>query len=92
MTASIIGIMAKTIIVVLDGESAVFTYKPIDRGALYGKRRRVPFDANGNECTKASLLNDGSIIIKSGMTAQGYGRAVFELLRPGFDLFQRFLY
>jgi len=64
--------MAKTINVVLDGESAVFTYKPIDRGALYGKRRRVPFDANGNECTKASLLNDGSIIIKSGMTAQGY--------------------
>ena len=64
--------MAKTINVVLDGESAVFNYKPIDRGALYGKRRRVPFDANGNECTKASLLNDGSIIIKSGMTAQGY--------------------
>jgi hypothetical protein len=64
--------MAKTINVALDGESAVFNYKPIDRGALYGKRRRVPFDANGNECTKASLLNDGSIIIKSGMTAQGY--------------------
>jgi hypothetical protein len=64
--------MAKTINVVLDGESAVFTYKSVDRGALYGKRRRVPFDANGTECTKASLLNDGSIIIRSGMTAQGY--------------------
>ena len=64
--------MAKTINVVLDGESAVFTYKSVDRGALYGKRRRVPFDANGAECTKASLLNDGSIIIRSGMTAQGY--------------------
>ena len=72
MTASTIGRMAKTINVVLDGESAVFTYKPVDRGALYGKRRRVPFDANGAECTKASLLNDGSIIIRSGMTAQGY--------------------
>jgi hypothetical protein len=39
---------------------------------LYGKRRRVPFDAEGNECAKASLLEDGSLLIKSGMTAQGY--------------------
>ena len=64
--------MAKTINVVLGGETAIFNYKPIDREALYGKRRRIPFDDKGAECTKASLLNDGSIIIKSGMTAQGY--------------------
>ena len=48
--------MAKTINVSYQGESAVFAYKPIDRGVLYGKRRRVPFDGEGNECAKASLL------------------------------------
>jgi len=64
--------MSKTINISYKGESAVFGYKPIDRGVLYGKRRRVPFDADGNECAKASLLEDGSLLIKSGMTAQGY--------------------
>ena len=64
--------MAKTINIKYQGESAVFSYRPIDRGALYGKRRRVAFDEKGNECTKASLLLDGSLLIKSGMTAQGY--------------------
>ncbi len=64
--------VAKTINIKYQGESAVFAYRPIDRGALYGKRRRVAFDEKGNECTKASLLLDGSLLIKSGMTAQGY--------------------
>jgi hypothetical protein len=64
--------MAKTINISFKGESAVFGYKPIDRGVLYGKRRRVAFDGEGNECAKASLLEDGSLLIKSGMTAQGY--------------------
>lgn len=64
--------MAKTINIKYEGESAVFSYRPIDRGMLYGKRRRVAFDEKGNECIKASLLLDGSLLIKSGMTAQGY--------------------
>lgn len=64
--------MAKTINLSFKGETAAFAYKPIDRSVLYGKRRRVAFDADGNECSKASLLADGSLLIRSGMTAQGY--------------------
>lgn len=64
--------MAKTINLTYGAEIAVFTYKPIDRSVLYGKRRRVAFDLDGNECAKASLLADGSLLIRSGMTAQGY--------------------
>ena len=64
--------MAKTINVLFNGEKAVFTYKPIDRSDLYGRRRRVAFDTEGNECSKASLLSDGSLLLQSGMTAQGY--------------------
>lgn len=64
--------MAKTINISYKGENAAFAYKPIDRAVLYGKRRRVAFDEAGNECAKASLLADGSLLIRSGMTAQGY--------------------
>jgi hypothetical protein len=64
--------MAKTINLTYKGTPTVFTYKPIDRSVLYGKRRRVAFDSQGNECAKASLLIDGSLLIRSGMTAQGY--------------------
>lgn len=64
--------MAKTINVSLNGEKAVFGFRPIDRAALYGRRRRVAFDTEGNECSKASLLSDGSLLLQSGMTAQGY--------------------
>ena len=64
--------MAKTINLTYGSETAVFAYKPIDRTVLYGKRRRVAFDLDGKECTKASLLADGSLLIRSGMTAQGY--------------------
>lgn len=64
--------MAKTINLTYESNSVVFTYKPIDRSVIYGKRRRVAFDAEGNECAKASLLPDGSLLLRSGMTAQGY--------------------
>jgi hypothetical protein len=64
--------MAKTINLTYGDDTAVFTYKPIDRSVLYGKRRRVAFDFDGNECVRASLLSDGSLLIRSGMTAQGY--------------------
>ena len=64
--------MAKTINVALNGEKAIFSFRPIDRSALYGRRRRVAFDTEGNEFSKASLLSDGSLLLQSGMTAQGY--------------------
>lgn len=64
--------MAKTINLLFEGEQLIFTYKPIDRSVLYGKRRRIAFDQSGNECSKASLLTDGSILIRSGMAAQSY--------------------
>ena len=64
--------MAKTINVTWQGQEAVFNFKSVDRTALYGKRRRVAFDDSGEPCTRASLLSDGSLLLKSGMTGQGY--------------------
>jgi hypothetical protein len=64
--------MAKTINVTWQGLEASFGFKPVDRAALYGKRRRVAFDESGQACSRASLLADGSLLLKSGMTGQGY--------------------
>ena len=64
--------MAATINVSLDGAEGVFAFSPVDRSALYGKRRRLALDEDGSPCSRAVLLNDGSMILESGMSAQGY--------------------
>lgn len=64
--------MASTINLSLHGQEAVFTFVPVDRAALYGRRRRIALDDAGSSCSRASLLGDGSLLLQSGMTAQGY--------------------
>ena len=64
--------MAKTIDISFNGEAVSFTYKPVDRKALYGYKKRVAFDITGAECVRASLLRDGSLLLRSGMSSQGY--------------------
>ena len=64
--------MAGTINVTLNGDEAVFVFTAVDRAAIYGKRRRLALDETGTPCTRASLLDDGSMLLRSGMTGQGY--------------------
>jgi hypothetical protein len=64
--------MARNLVLVLDGEQSEFGIKALNREDIYGKRKRVALDADGELCSKASLLDDGSLLLKSGMTAQGY--------------------
>ena len=64
--------MARQINVLRDGNESIFDFKKIDRAKLYGKRKRVVLDEDGQNCVKAELSEDGSTIIKSGMTMQGY--------------------
>ena len=64
--------MAKPIILSYGNEESHFNHLKIDRSKLYGKKRRLALDQEGNECQRTSLMDDGSLILKSGMTAQGY--------------------
>lgn len=64
--------MAKPIIVLFKGNNSSFDHFKLERSKLYGSRRRVALDSGGNSCIKASLNEEGSMIIRSGMTAQGY--------------------
>jgi hypothetical protein len=64
--------MAKPITVSLAGEVSRFDFQKLERARLYGSRRRVALDAEGQACRKAALTRDGRFLIRSGMTGQGY--------------------
>lgn len=64
--------MAREIIVALNNTASRFSFKKVDRKALYGSRRRVPLDPAGEACAKGELTADGALLIRQGMTAQGY--------------------
>ena len=64
--------MAKSISVEFKGKVSNFDHKKLERSKLYGRRRRVAYDAEGAECSRISLSEDGTLLIRSGMTAQGY--------------------
>lgn len=64
--------MAKPIIINKDKKDSIFQLKKIERKKLYGFRKRLAIDENNEECKRASLTEDGQVLIKSGMTSQGW--------------------
>ena len=64
--------MAKPIIIRKDERDSIFQLKKIERKKLYGFRKRLAVDENNDECKRASLTEDGQVLIKSGMTSQGW--------------------
>lgn len=64
--------MARQIVLQFDGAEVAFDFSAVDRTRLYGRKRRVPLDRSGQPCTRASLTRDGSVLIRAGMTAQGF--------------------
>lgn len=64
--------MAKQIVVSLEGVESRFEFSRLSREKLYGSRRRITLDHDGQPCERASLTRDGSLIVRKGMTAQGY--------------------
>jgi len=64
--------MAKGIVVTYAGAETSFALEKLERAKLYGYRRRIAVDADGRPCTRAALTEDGEVLLRSGMTAQGY--------------------
>ncbi|MCA9660531.1 MAG: hypothetical protein KC486_19475 [Myxococcales bacterium] len=64
--------MAKPIIVNWKGVQSSFKITKLDRAKLYGKRQRQVLDPGGDRCERAELTRDGALLIRTGMTAQGY--------------------
>ena len=64
--------MSKPVVVSWSGTESSWSLRSLNRAALYGRRKRLALDADGNPCTRASLLDDGSLLLRSGMSGQGY--------------------
>lgn len=64
--------MAREIVVQQGDRTSRFTFAKVDRAKLYGARKRVPLDPDGEPCVRGELTPDGSLLLRSGMTAQGY--------------------
>lgn len=64
--------MAKPIIVTWGGVQSTFDHEKLDRAKLYGKRQRQILDPYEQRCERAELSRDGTLLIRAGMTAQGY--------------------
>ncbi len=64
--------MAKAIVVDREGAVSSFDFSKVSRTKLYGKRQRMALDPSGRRCTRAALTADGSLLLRAGMTAQGY--------------------
>ena len=64
--------MAKPISISFQGKISNFEHVKLERSKLYGRRKRVTYDPKGEECSRISLSEDGTLLIRSGMTAQGY--------------------
>ena len=64
--------MAKSVIVKRGKDTLSFAPSKIDRGRIYGSRKRIAVDSKGARCSRASLTVDGSQLLLSGMTSQAY--------------------
>ena len=64
--------MAKPLIVENDGQLTSFDVSLLERRKLYGSRKRVALDPQGRVCSRASLTDNGALILVSGSTGQGY--------------------
>ena len=71
--------MARTIVVNFDGETSEFGLTRVQRDKIYGKKRRVVVDENGEDCVSASLTRDGATLLPSGSIASVYLNDQFEV-------------
>jgi hypothetical protein len=64
--------MARGLVLEWNGEVASFDLQRVERSHLYGSKRRIAVDEGGAPCGRASMTLDGSVVIRPGMTAQGW--------------------
>jgi hypothetical protein len=74
--------VARQLLVDFDGEVSSFELEKHSREKLYGLRRRIYVDEAGEECQRALLSEDGSLLLPPGGTADLY-------LDEGFDVVER---
>ena len=75
--------MAKPIVVRYQGGVSSFEHHKIDRSRIYGRKVRMPIDPEGQPCERALLSEDGALMLRAGMVAQGYFDGAGEWIPSG---------
>ncbi|MEE9492480.1 MAG: hypothetical protein V3W04_03790 [Gammaproteobacteria bacterium] len=64
--------MARSLTFIYNGNNFDCSLNKVDRSKLYGSVKIETLDMDGNECSLATLLNDGKTLVPFGGTASGY--------------------
>ena len=64
--------MAREIVVNFNGEVSRFGLERVNRDKIYGRKRRVVVDREGQECSSAMLTVDGATVLGPGSTSLVY--------------------
>ncbi len=64
--------MPKGVVVAHNGKVSSFQIEKVERAKLYGVRRRLAIDEKGRTCARAALTDDGQVLLRAGMMAQGW--------------------
>lgn len=64
--------MQQSMIIKFNDQESSFKPTKINRSKLYGSKRRIPIDAQGQKCSRAALTHDGVYVLPSGGTAMLY--------------------
>jgi hypothetical protein len=72
--------MARQIVVSWNGASSSFDIGRLSREKLYGRKRRLVVDEDGNECLAGMLTEDGSTLLPPGSTSELYLDEEFDVV------------
>lgn len=75
--------MAREIVVTYQGEPSHLPLQRVERSKLYGRKRRLVVDADGNPCSMALLTVDGSALLPPGTVASLYVDENFDTVERG---------
>lgn len=64
--------MARNLVFTFKSADSTFRFSKLERARLYGARKRIVMDREGEPCQRAELTDDGAIVLQQGMMAQGY--------------------
>jgi hypothetical protein len=64
--------MARELILVLGNQQSIFEIAKIERSDLYGSKKRIFLDPEGNKCTRAQIDGDTGDLLPSGSISSSY--------------------
>ena len=80
--------MAREIVISLGGKASRFTFSKVSRQKMYGMKKTVVVDGDGEACDRGLIPMDGDVVIPKGGTSTIYIDDDFQMFsRKDLDMF-----